>query len=100
MLPVWIIADHTGQQSAELGKILQLFTSHEVAEELASYPPLADKQIQVQPVATSDELHAALALFAKAGGVYVSIDKRSPTGSEGRIYAVDEMLNNFAPRPA
>jgi hypothetical protein len=96
-LPVWLIVDEIGQQSTELGKLLHLFTTEEQAKSITGYPPLAGKQVWVRMLATPGEVRIALEKFEQGGGVHVSINTRTSTGSEGRIYSAWELLDKIAP---
>jgi hypothetical protein len=95
-LPVWLIVNDTGRQSPELGELLNLFTTEEQAKNQMSYLPLAGKQVWVRRLATPGEVRLALEKFEQGGGVYVSINTRTSTHTEGRIYPVRELLDRIA----
>jgi hypothetical protein len=99
-LPVWLIIDESGQQPPELGKLLHLHTNEESAINQVRLPEFAEKQYRLRAMATTAELREALAEFVQAGGVYASINTRTPAGTTGRIYPALDLLSRFHTSPA
>jgi hypothetical protein len=93
-LPIWVIVDEAGQQRSELGNLLHLFTDKGFAERLASGSPLTGSR--VCELATPVAVRELVQVFEQAGGAYVSIDSRTPEGSEGRIRLARELLDGLA----